>query len=112
MTFWEMEQLEEVVAEFNREHRLEVELDTIREIYGEDIVETMAHQQEDVLRNMEYLVKRNFGESVSDICNRFGILLLEDPKIFEERVNGLIADMGEDYVNLLAEDMSPWGDLM
>ena len=96
----------------NREFGLEIDPDTIQNIYGPDVVERMAEMTEDVTENIRFLVALGFGEDVSDICNRFGILLCQDRADFRHQVKTLIRDLGYDYVNRLAEDMSLWEKLL
>jgi hypothetical protein len=107
-----LERLAACVADINEEYGLEIDLDTVAEIYGDSVVESLASAQEDTLRNIAYLISREFGEDVSDICNRFAPILLYDTDEFAEKVSALIDDMGEDYVDVMGEDMSCWEALL
>lgn len=104
--------LEQTIGELNTQHGLEIELDAIAEIYGEDIVDRMAEYAEEVIANIEYLLSLGFAETVSDICNRYGISLLEDNHIFRSNVDALITGLGKSYTEQLAEDVSYWEQLL
>lgn len=105
-------ELYNLIDQINQEHDLEIELDTVANIYGEDVVERMAETPDDVEANISYLISRNLGDTVSDICNRYGILLCEDPVDFSRQVAGLIDDLGEDYADKMGDDMSCWEALL
>lgn len=104
--------LQNAIAHWNADCGQELDLSVVAEIYGEDIVERMYEYSEDVISNVEFLLELEFEESVTDIVHRFGLILLEDPCIFRENVQNLIQDLGEDYVERLGEDMSPWESLL
>jgi hypothetical protein len=105
-------ELYQAVAELNLHHGLEICFDDQAEIYGEEILDRFAENLEDVVTNIEHLISLGFGEDVSDICNRFGIVLLEQPAYFAEKVARLIAPLGKDYVQIMGEDMSYWEALL
>lgn len=107
-----MEELYRMIDRINEEHGLEIDLDTVAEIYGSDVVERMAQAPYDVEENIRHLISLHFGEDVSDICNRYGILLCEDPAHFFDQVWKLISSIGEDYIEKMGEDMSYWEALM
>ena len=107
-----MKELYEIIRQINEQYGLEIDPDTVAEIYGEDVLEKMAESPYDVEQNIRHLISLHFGEDVSDICNRYGILLCEDPAVFFDRVWQLISSIGEDYVDKMGEDMSYWEALM
>lgn len=100
------------IAIINREHSLDIRLDTIEELYGSYMIDQMAENIDDVLYNIEYLISLGFGEDVADICNGFGILLCYDPADFSERVGELVRSLGDDYVEKMGEDMSYWESIL
>lgn len=104
--------LEAAIAQWNEEYDLEMDLETVAEIYGEDITERMEESSPEVIGNVEYLLQLGFGDGVSDIFNRYGIILMEDNHIFRENVQALIRDLGPDYAQKLGEDMSAWETLL
>ena len=106
------EMLYERITQLNEEKHLDISLDTIAQIYGDEVVSRLAEGLEDTVANIECLVSLGFEEDVSDICNRYGILLCEDPAVFCDNVKRLIDSVGPDYVEKLGEDMSYWEKLM
>lgn len=107
-----LEELYEKIANINEEHNLEISLDAITKIYGHDVIETLAEMPWDVVTNIEYLIYLDFGEDVTDICNRYGILLCYDSESFCDKVWELVRSMGDNYVEKMGEDMSCWESLM
>lgn len=104
--------LEQEISQFNAAHGLDICLDAVGEIYGADVLDRMAEDVETVIDNLEFLLSLGFGEETADICNRFGVILLEDCAVFRENVNAMLADIDSDYVEKLGEDMSPWETLL
>lgn len=104
--------LEQEISQFNAAHSLDICLDAVGEIYGADVLDRMAEDVETVIDNLEFLLSLGFGEETADICNRFGVILLEDCAVFRENVNAMLADIDGDYVEKLGEDMSPWETLL
>lgn len=100
------------IAEINEENDLEISLDKIAEIYGHNVVAKMADNLWNTVMCIEYLIFLDFGEDVSDICNRYGILLCYDSESFCDKVWELVRSMGDNYVEKMGEDMSCWGSLM
>ena len=107
-----IEELYAKIDKINEENNLEISLDKIAEIYGPDVVHTMAQSPWDVVTCIEYLIYLDFGEDVTDICNRYGILLCMGSEDFCDKVWGLVCSMGDNYVEKMGEDMSCWESLM
>lgn len=105
-------ELYDQIARINEENDLEISLDTIADIYGSHVVTQMAQMPCDVVNNIEYLISLGFEEDVTDICNRYGILLCQDCGYFSDQVQKLICRMGDDYVQKMGSDMSCWESLM
>ena len=107
-----LEELYKKIDNINKEHNLEISLDTIAKIYGNDAINALAEMPWDVVTNIEYLIFLGFGEDVTDICNRYGILLCYDSESFCDKVLELVCSIGEKYVEKMGEDMSCWDSLM
>ena len=107
-----LEELSKKIDDINTEHDLKISLDTIAQIYGRDVIDTLAEMYWDVITNIEYLIFLGFGEDVTDICNRYGILLCYDSESFCDKVWELVCSIGENYVEKMGEDMSCWDSLM
>ena len=107
-----IEDLYAKIAQINKKHNLEINLDKVAEIYGSDVVHTMAQSPWDIVTCIEYLIFLGFGEDVSDICNRYGILMCMGSEHFCDKVWDLVCSMGDNYVEKMGEDMSCWEALM
>lgn len=100
------------IESINEENDLQISLETIEEIYGQDVILSLVDNAEEVVQNIEYLIHLGFADTVSDICNRFAIILCEDHHIFRARVDQLIQSVGENYADKMGEDMSYWEALI
>ena len=100
------------VSQINIVHKQEIDLDSISQIYGPDVVEAIAENPMDFEEKIMWLLNHNFADTVSDICNRFGILLLEPTETFIEKFEQLIARLGEEYADLIGEDLSLLEELL
>lgn len=107
-----MTEIQTRIEQINEQYGLEIDLSYVVELYGEDMLQSMADMADEVEENIDYLVELGFDEGVSDICNRFAPILLEDNGYFREKVDRLLADLGHDAIEKLAEDMTPWEELM
>lgn len=96
----------------NHDYRLDISLEHITEIYGESLLDHLSDMVEDVVANIKFLLFLGFGDDVSDICNRFGIILCEDASSFADRVSALVATIGADYSTKMGKDMSLWEALI
>ena len=104
--------LQRQILQLNKEYGLDICLDTVAEIYGEDVIAHMSEMSDGVIANIHHLISLHFGEDVTDICNRFGIILCEEPVLFCRKVQKLIDSLGSDYVEKMGNDMSCWEALM
>jgi hypothetical protein len=104
--------LYEEIDQINRDLDLQIDVQTITEIYGPGLMDSMYDMCEDVVKNIFYLFECRLGSTVTDICNRFAPILLEDPQVFEDKVDAILERFGEDYKEAIAEDLSVWEELM
>ena len=104
--------LYEEIEQINHDMDLQIDVQTITEIYGPGLMDSMYDMCEDVVKNIFYLCDCRLGSTVTDICNRFAPILLEDPQIFEDKVDAILERFGEDYKEAIAEDLSVWEELM
>ena len=84
-----------------------LDLDKIREIYGDSSIEELNDNIETLTNNMNYLFKLGFDD-VYDTVSLYPYMFLIDEDIFKEKVNTLIDSLGFDYLEKLAEDTSLW----
>ena len=106
------EKLEEKIRLINAQYGLEISLDAIREVYGREIVAKLAESEVDTLANIHCLIEMGFGDAVSDICNRYGILLCDDNGYFRYQVRQLASAFESDYIKALTTDLSLWESIL
>ena len=83
----------------------------ISEIYGEDILIACNENLDDLVKNIDYLIKLGFDD-YEDIIERFPFLFIDDYDIVKEKIDNLIQRLGNDYLNILGDDMSIWEELL
>ena len=84
-----------------------LDLDKIREIYGDSSIEELNDNIEPLTHNMNYLIKIGFDD-VYDTVSIYPYMFLIDEETFKEKVNNLIDSLGFDYIEKLAEETSLW----
>lgn len=99
-------QLYDAVDQINREYALEIDLDCTAEIYGEHILEAIGDDTEGFREKITWLLAQGFADTVSDICNRFGILLTYDNETFFAQFEKLMKQLGDDFAWQISMDMS------
>lgn len=88
-----------------------IDFNKIKEIYGEDALVTCNENIDDLVQNINYLIKLGFDD-YGDIIERFPLAFVEDHEIVKERIDELIERLGPDYLNILSEDMGYWEELL
>jgi len=84
-------------------------LENIIDTYGEDIKEDILENKDIVLENYNFLQELNII-SVDEIFQRYiTIFLYED---FKNKVNKLISNLGEDYIEKIEENISIFDSLL
>ena len=84
-----------------------LDLDKVREIYGDSSIEELNDNIETLTHNMNYLIKLGFDD-VYDTVSIYPYMFLIDEETFKEKVNNLIDSLGFDYIEKLAEETSLW----
>lgn len=88
---------------------MEINLEKLEEIYGKSLVKEMHDDIENLIENMKYLDKLEFDD-IYDIIEVNPYLFLIDNNEFIKRINNLITSLGIEYLQILAEDTSYWGE--
>ena len=83
----------------------------IREIYGQYALVACNDNLDELVKNINYLIKLGFSD-YEDIIERFPYAFLEEHDIVKEKIDTLISKLGMDYLNILGEDMSYWEELL
>ena len=89
---------------------MEINLEKLEEIYGKSLVKEMRDDIENLIENMKYLDKLEFDD-IYDIIEENPYLFLIDNNEFIKRINNLITSLGIEYLQILAEDTSYWGNI-
>ena len=89
---------------------MEINLEKLEEIYGKSLVKEMRDDIENLIENMKYLDKLEFDD-IYDIIEVNQYLFLIDNNEFIKRINNLITSLGIEYLQILAEDTSYWGNI-
>ena len=89
---------------------MEINLEKLEEIYGKSLVKEMHDDIENLIENMKYLDKLEFDD-IYDIIEVNPYLFIIDNNEFIKRINNLITSLGIEYLQILAEDTSYWGNI-
>ena len=89
---------------------MEINLEKLEEIYGKSLVKEMHDDIENLIENMKYLDKLEFDD-IYDIIEINPYLFLIDNNEVIKRINNLITSLGIEYLQILAEDTSYWGNI-
>ena len=84
-------------------------LENIIDTYGEDIKEDILKNKDIVLENNNFLQELNII-SVDEIFQRYITIFLNED--FKNKVNKLISNLGEDYVENIEENISIFDSLL
>ncbi|MBF0986814.1 MAG: hypothetical protein HXK72_00535 [Clostridiales bacterium] len=84
-------------------------LENIIDTYGEDIKEDILENKDIVLENYNFLQELNIT-SVDEIFQRYITIFLDED--FKNKVNKLISNLGEDYIEKIEENISIFDSLL
>ena len=84
-------------------------LENIIDTYGEDIKEGILENKDIVLENYNFLQELNII-SVDEIFQRYITIFLDED--FKNKVNKLISNLGEDYIEKIEENISIFDSLL
>lgn len=90
---------------------MKIDFMKIKEIYGEDALIACNENIDELVKNINYLISLGFDD-YEDIIERYPLAFVEDHEIVKERIDDLIDRLGVDYLEILANDMGYWEELM
>ena len=90
---------------------MNIDFNKINEIYGEDILNFCKENIDDLVKNINYLVRLEFDD-IEDIVERFPFIFLDDHESFKIKINKFIEKIGINYVGILEENMGLWEELL
>ena len=89
---------------------MEIDLEKIREIYGNSSIYEISDNIDELKANMKYLY--NLGiEDVLNVIELYPYMFLQERDIFKEKVDNLIDKLGTDYIEKLSEDFNLWSEV-
>ena len=90
---------------------VEIDFKKIEKIYGIEMIEEIRDNLRDVNTNVNYLLKIGFND-VEDIFERYAPIFICSNKNFIEKINNLIKKIGNDYINIIENDLSILEELL
>jgi hypothetical protein len=90
---------------------MNINFDKIETIYGKETLELINNNIEDVVSNINYLISLGFDD-VEDIFERYTLIFIEDTITFKDKIDKLIKVLGNNYVDILEENMEIWENLL
>ncbi len=89
---------------------MKMNLDKIKEIYGESAIIEIKNNIDDVVQNINTCISLHFRD-VYDILENNPYIFLQPSDLFEEKIKSLIQKLGVEYIEKLEEDMTLWGEM-
>ena len=86
---------------------MNLKLEKLQEIYGNSILKELKDNKEDLLDNLEYLKNRGY-DNVIELFELYPYSFLQDPTLFQEKVDELIKKLGVEYVEKIEENTGLW----
>ena len=91
--------------------KFNVDLDKISKIYGEEVVEALYKEKDEVNKNIDYMYMLGFSD-IEDIFERETLLFLYDNKTFKRKLDNLIKHLGITFVDDIENDLSLLEELL
>jgi len=88
-----------------------MDFDKIEQIYGEEMLENIMDNKEEVKKNINYLIDLGFDD-IQDIFERITPLFINDNKTFKNKIDRLIKKIGLDYINIIENDLGLLEDII
>lgn len=90
---------------------MSIDFNKIIDNYGENLVEMIKDNINDVTENINYLIKLNIND-IEDIFERYTFIFLDNPSSFKEKMDKLILRIGDDYNENIGNDLSILEELL
>lgn len=82
-----------------------MDLGVIKEIYGEEILETILDNMDIIEKNVKTLQELGFKES-EELLMRYPSIFMNFPKQFRDKIDKLKDELGESFVEKIETDIS------
>jgi len=83
---------------------INVDLEKMKEIHGEEIVEIINNNIDIIEKNIKVMKELKFDD-VEGIFERCPIIFMKFTKNFKEQIERLISELGENYVEMIQSDI-------
>ncbi len=90
---------------------MNIDFKKIHEIYGADILDGLRDNLEEVNKNIKYLYEIGI-EDIEEVFERYAPIFISPNKEFTFKVNKLVGKLGNEYVEILAENLEYWSELL
>lgn len=90
---------------------MNIDFKKINEIYGTDILDGLRDNLEEVNKNIKYLYEIGI-EDIEEVFERYAPIFISSNKEFTSKVNKLVGRLGNEYVEILAENLEYWSELL
>lgn len=88
-----------------------VNVEKMKEVYGTEIYEIILNNMDIIEKNLKYLEELKFDDT-SGIFERCPIIFTYFPNDFKKKINGLIKEIGENYVEKIENDIGVLEELL
>jgi len=90
---------------------MEINIEKIEEVHGIDILHLINENVNCVVENIKYLKELNI-DCTDDILERYPMLLIEDQILFKQKIDKLASKLGNNYVEIIGNDLGILEDLV
>ena len=90
---------------------MNIDFSKVNEIYGNDILYSCQENFDELIENITTLNMYGF-KNTYEVVERYPLLFLNDPKDFKNRLNKFLIELGEEYCQILDNNMSLWEELL
>lgn len=89
---------------------MNINIDKIKEIYGENSLYEIKNNLDNVINNVNYLIEYNI-KNIEEILECYPYIFLMSEEEFKTMIDNYIKELGINYQEELEQDMSLWGRL-
>ena len=89
---------------------MKINLEKIEELYGNSLLIEIKNNLEDIVENINYLKKRQIN-NYEELLENYPFVLIISPTTFQKKIDKLIENLGNNYIEILENNISLWGDI-
>lgn len=88
-----------------------MDFDKIIKIYGEEYIELINENIDEVKANLKYLSEIGFHD-IEDIFERYTPIFITSNETFKEKIRDLVIKLGVNYVDIIENDLGLMEELL